>query len=81
MIGLAPLASAVDVKPVGVNVPHPASLLPITPGSITVTVTVAVFTQPVVVAVPVTIYVVVLSGVAITVAVFVADNPVDGLQL
>jgi hypothetical protein len=81
VIGLAPLASTVEVNVAGVKAPQFAWLVAMVPGSITVTVTVAVFTQPVVVAVPVTIYVVVLSGVAITVAVLVADNPVDGLQL
>ena len=54
VIGLAPLASVVEVKPVGVNVPQFDWLVPMVPGSITVTVTVAVFTQPAV-TVPVTI--------------------------
>ena len=46
----------------------------------TVTVTVAVLLQPVVGAVPVTVYVVVAVGFAVTVAPVIADNPVEGDQ-
>lgn len=46
----------------------------------TVTVTVAVLLQPAAF-VPVTVYVVVLVGLAVTEAPLVDDRPVDGLQL
>ena len=45
----------------------------------TFTVTASVFTQPFA-SVPVTVYVVVLDGVAVTIAVFVTFKPVDGLH-
>ena len=45
----------------------------------TVTVTVAVLLQPIEF-VPVTVYVVVTAGVAVTFTPVVADNPVDGSQ-
>ena len=59
-----------------VNAPQLAWLVPIVPGSITVTITLAVLIQPALV--PVTVYVMVLAGVAITAAVLVADKFVDG---
>jgi hypothetical protein len=46
----------------------------------TVTVTWSVLAQLPIVPVPVTVYVVVTAGVAVTLAVFVALKPVDGLQ-
>jgi|DEB0MinimDraft_6_1074348.scaffolds.fasta_scaffold186202_1 hypothetical protein len=45
----------------------------------TVIVELAVFTHPLA-SVPVTVYVVVVVGLAVTVPPVVADNPVDGLQ-
>lgn len=70
-----PLAALVDVKPVGVKLPQLFWSLPITPGFITETVMEDVLMQPVVVTVPVTVYmVVVVKGPAIIVAVLVADK-------
>ena len=48
-------------------------------GLTTVIVELAVFTHPLA-SVPVTVYVVVVVGLAVTVPPVVADNPVDGLQ-
>ena len=55
MIPVAPPALVIDDKVVGVNVPQLFWSPPITPGSITVIVSVDVLEQPVVVSVPVTI--------------------------
>jgi hypothetical protein len=52
----------------------------ITGSGFTVSVTVAVFEQPVVVLVPVTVYVVVVVGDATGLAMFVAERPVAGLH-
>ena len=62
-------------------VPPGQILMPVVTGEgITVTVTISVFVHPVAL-VPVAVYVVVLTGLAITAAPVIADNPVAGDQL
>jgi hypothetical protein len=56
-------------------------IVPADKAALMLTVTEAVAEQVVVEFVPVTIYVVVLVGDAVTTAVFAPDNPVDGVQL
>ena len=74
---MAPVAvSVVPVPPVQMATPEPA----LTTGVVfAVTVTLPVLLQPLVV--PVTVYVVVVDGFAVTLAPVVADSPVDGAQL
>ena len=74
---MAPVAvNVVPVPPVHMATPEPA----LTTGVVfTVTVTLALLLQPLVV--PVTVYVVVVDGFAVTLAPVVAESPVEGDQL
>jgi hypothetical protein len=75
---VAPLAVSVVLLPLQMA-EDPATA--VTVGFVlTVTVTCAVFLHPFA-SVPVTVYVVVPAGVAVTVVPVVADNPVAGLQV
>ena len=72
---LPPVAANVVYEPVHIATLDPP---PIVGKGLTVTVTAAVFTQPLL---PVTVYVVVEVGLAVTFAPVVADKPVPGAHV
>jgi hypothetical protein len=71
---MPPLAVSVADAPLQIETPEPAL---IAGNGLTVTVTVALFVHPLLV-MPVTVYVLVVVGLAITVAPVVAERPVAG---
>ena len=70
---MPPVAVNIVEEPLQIATPEPAPMVGM---ALTVTVTITVLLQPLVV--PVTVYIVVDDGLAVTLAPVVADKPVDG---